>query len=88
MCFCVPGWPCIYKHHEPVIVSIFGLVQGSPNLVNQGKETYRHGLAVTAMRPGRNDGVPYLYTLNLAAPQDAWDYLEPMFRKVSKQVML
>ena len=32
------------------------------------RETYRHALAVTAMRPGL-DGKPYLYTLNLACSE-------------------
>ena len=59
-----------------------GAVQGSPNLANSGKETYRRALAVTATRAGLQDGVEYLYTLNLACPQDLWEDLEPVFKQV------
>ena len=54
--------------------------QGSPTLLNQSKETYRHALAATTVRPG-TDGTPYLYTLNMSCRQDSWDELEPLFRK-------
>lgn len=57
-------------------------MQGSPNLANSGKETYRRALAVTATRAGLQDGVQYLYTLNLACPQDLWEDLEPVFKQV------
>lgn len=43
-------------------------------------ESFRHALAVTAVRPGLN-GSPYLYTLNLACPDEAWEDLEPYFQK-------
>ncbi|KAL4430349.1 hypothetical protein ABPG77_002155 [Micractinium sp. CCAP 211/92] len=52
--------------------------QGSPTLRTLSKETYRHSLAVTAMRPGL-DGTPYLYTLNLSCPQELWEDAEAGF---------
>jgi hypothetical protein len=42
--------------------------QGSPTSYARERETYRHALAATAVRPGL-DGTPYLYTLNLSCPQ-------------------
>lgn len=43
------------------------VAQGSPNASEvYSKETYRHSLAVTAMRGD------YLYTLNVAAPEKRW----------------
>ena len=57
--------------------------QGSPNLLSPERETYRRAAAVTAVREGSNDHVPYLYTLNFACPSETWDDMEPMFRKVS-----
>lgn len=56
------------------------LSQGSPTLLEQTKETFRHALAATTTRPGL-DGSPYLYTLNLSCRQDMWDDLEPLFRQ-------
>jgi hypothetical protein len=41
-------------------------------------QTYRHALAVTTVRPD-TQGVPYLYTLNLACRQEMWDDLRPLF---------
>ena len=37
---------------------------------------------MTGTRAGLSDGVEYLYTLNLACPQDLWDDLEPVFKQV------
>jgi hypothetical protein len=43
--------------------------QGSPTPQQQrSTETYRHALAVTAVRPA-SDGTPFLYTLNLSCPE-------------------
>ena len=56
------------------------LSQGSPNAQVTSKETYRHALAATAIRPG-NDGTPYLYTLNLSCRQEMWDDLLPLFQR-------
>ena len=53
--------------------------QGSPTLASSTRETYRHALAVTAARPGV-DGSLFLYTLNMAGPQERWADLEPGFR--------
>ena len=63
----------VYNHYS----------QGSPNLLSPERETYRRATAVTAVREGRNDHVPYLYTLNFACPSEIWDDMEPMFRKAS-----
>jgi hypothetical protein len=64
------GAPCyVYEH----------VAQGSPNLLSASKETYRHALAATAVRPGL-DGSPYLLTLNAACPQELWAELEGPFR--------
>ncbi len=41
-------------------------------------QTYRHALAVTAMRPD-SQGMPYLYTLNMSCRQAMWDDLQPLF---------
>ncbi|KAF5830124.1 hypothetical protein DUNSADRAFT_15015 [Dunaliella salina] len=57
------------------------LAQGSPTVTNPtGKETYRHSLAATTVRPDRK-GTPYLYTLNLSCRQDLWDDLQPLFKE-------
>ena len=58
--------------------------QGSPNLLSPERETYRRAVAVTAVREGSNDHVPYLYTLNFACPSETWEDMEPMFRKASR----
>lgn len=42
-------------------------------------QTYRHALAATAVRVA-GDGVPYLYTYNLACRQEQWEVLQPMFK--------
>ncbi|KAI7843157.1 hypothetical protein COHA_003141 [Chlorella ohadii] len=54
--------------------------QGSPTLRTATLETYRHALAVTAVRPGL-DGSPYLYTLNMSCPQELWGDLEAAFQR-------
>ena len=54
--------------------------QGSPTLASSSRETYRHSLAVTAARPGLEEGSLFLYTLNMACPQDKWSELESAFR--------
>lgn len=56
------------------------LTQGSPTIAKRQKETYRHALAATTWRAGL-DGTPYLYTLNLACPQELWDDLQPLFKQ-------
>lgn len=56
------------------------LSQGSPTPLERSKETYRHALAVTAVRPGM-DGTPYLFTLNLSCRQEMWDDLQPVFQR-------
>eukprot|EP00887_Chlorella_sp_A99_P002941 scaffold24.g2941.t1 len=54
--------------------------QGSPTSSSPARETYRHSLAVTALRPGLA-GTPFLYTLNLTCPQALWAGLEGPFRR-------
>ncbi|KAK9829939.1 hypothetical protein WJX72_008758 [[Myrmecia] bisecta] len=54
--------------------------QGSPTLLNKEKESYRHAIAATSWRKG-NNGVPYLYTVNMACPEELWPELEPMFQQ-------
>lgn len=61
--------------------------QGSPTLMSQSRETYRHALAVTAIRPGL-EGSPFLYTLNVACPQQKWSELEEPFRKCVESFVL
>lgn len=52
--------------------------QGSPTLATSSRETYRHALAVTVARPGLEGD--FLYTLNMACPQEKWAELEAGFR--------
>eukprot|EP00195_Chlamydomonas_chlamydogama_P003864 CAMPEP_0202921462 /NCGR_PEP_ID=MMETSP1392-20130828/77409_1 /ASSEMBLY_ACC=CAM_ASM_000868 /TAXON_ID=225041 /ORGANISM="Chlamydomonas chlamydogama, Strain SAG 11-48b" /LENGTH=251 /DNA_ID=CAMNT_0049615033 /DNA_START=212 /DNA_END=967 /DNA_ORIENTATION=+ len=70
-----PFW--VYEH----------LSQGSPTPLNPSKETYRHALAVTSVRPGL-DGTPYLYTLNMSCRQELWDDLLPLFRQAASSFKL
>ena len=53
--------------------------QGSPSSRTASKESYRRAWALTAVRKGKN-GAPYLFTLNLACPQDLWPALGPAFK--------
>lgn len=61
--------------------------QGSPNIYSQTNQTYRHALAVTVSRPGL-DGSPYLYTLNVSAPQEIWDDIEEAFQRAVNSFQL
>ncbi|KAL4525269.1 hypothetical protein Ndes2526A_g07346 [Nannochloris sp. 'desiccata'] len=54
--------------------------QGSPTLATTSRETYRHSLAVTAARPGLEEGSLFLYTLNMACPEEKWTELESAYR--------
>jgi len=56
------------------------LAQGSPNDLNLAQETFRHALAVTAVRPIA-DGTPYLYTLNLSCREESWEDLQTQFQR-------
>jgi len=57
--------------------------QGSPTMNEAlNKETYRHSYAVTAKRGD------YMYTLNLAAPERAWDSLEASFKAAQESFTL
>lgn len=53
--------------------------QGSPSSRTTAKESYRRAWALTAVRRGKG-GSPYLFTLNLACPQDLWPALGPAFK--------
>jgi hypothetical protein len=50
------------------------LSEKAPTKVDS-KESYRHALSVTAVRPGLN-GLPYLYTMNVACPDALWEDVE------------
>eukprot|EP00240_Pyramimonas_obovata_P016138 CAMPEP_0118952772 /NCGR_PEP_ID=MMETSP1169-20130426/55419_1 /TAXON_ID=36882 /ORGANISM="Pyramimonas obovata, Strain CCMP722" /LENGTH=300 /DNA_ID=CAMNT_0006900099 /DNA_START=70 /DNA_END=972 /DNA_ORIENTATION=- len=59
------------------------VAQGSPNASEvYSKETYRHSLAVTALRGD------YLYTLNVAAPEKRWDSVAAGFVDVQQSFTL
>merc|ERR1711920_834688 len=54
---------CYYEHTSKTSPSAF-----KPN----AKDTYRHGLAVSAVRLGLFDAMPYIYTLNISCPESFW----------------
>lgn len=68
---------CVYEH----------VSQGSPTLMSGTKETYRHALSITGIRPGLDDEI-FLYTLNAACPQDKWADLEVEFQKMIESFTL
>ena len=61
--------------------------QGSPTMSSGTRETYRHAIAVTAARPGL-DGSLFLYTMNLACPQEKWEELEAAFAHCAESFTL
>ena len=61
--------------------------QGSPNMQNPSKETFRHAIAVTAWRLGQQ-GTPYLYTLNLSCPDDTWGQFGELYRQAAETFKL
>ncbi len=62
--------------------------QGSPTVLEtKRKETYRHALAVTAVRPD-SQGNPFLYTLNLSCRQELWGDLAPLFKEAVRSFRL
>ena len=71
------------------VVQLACAMQGSPNTQQtvESKESYRHSLAVTAMRPGLKS-TPYLYTLNLSCPEERWDELEPYYQQAIESFRL
>jgi hypothetical protein len=71
----VPRWT--YEH----------AAQGSPSTRSTSRETFRRAWAVTTVRRGEK-GTPYLYTLNLACPQDLWRALGPSFRAAADSFAL
>ena len=62
-------------------------MQGSPNMANPNKETFRHAISVTAWRPGLK-GTPYLYTLNLSCPDEAWDKYGQLYQQAAESFKL
>ena len=62
-------------------------LQGSPNMANPNKETFRHAISVTAWRAGLK-GTPYLYTLQLSCPDEAWDRYGPMYEQAAESFKL
>ena len=66
ICVSIYDW-CLQLRATPT-----ARAQGSPTLRTLSRESYRHALAVTAVRPGQG-GEPFLVTLNLACPQDLWE---------------
>eukprot|EP00890_Picochlorum_soloecismus_P004705 jgi/Picsp_1/5235/NSC_02598-R1_lumen targeted protein len=68
---------CVYEH----------VSQGSPTLLSSSKETYRHALSVTGIRPGLDDEI-FLYTLNASCPQDKWADLETEFQRMIESFTL
>lgn len=67
---------------RPASMIPVNMAQGSPNTQQtvESKESYRHSLAVTGMRPGLK-GTPYLYTLNLSCPEERWEELFPYYQQ-------
>jgi hypothetical protein len=61
--------------------------QGSPNLFDRSKDTYRKSLSVTVARLGET-GTPFLYTLALTCPSTAWPELEAVFRQAVESFVL
>ena len=62
--------------------------QGSPSsFTPTDKETYRRGSSVTTWRAGK-DGKPYLYTLNLACPEERWAELGGLYHKAADSFRL
>ncbi|KAL3162370.1 hypothetical protein ABBQ32_010049 [Trebouxia sp. C0010 RCD-2024] len=62
--------------------------QGSPSTFTPTeRETYRRGSSVTTWRAGK-DGRPYLYTLNLACPEERWAELGGLYHKAADSFRL
>ena len=64
------------------------VVQGSPSTFTPtDRESYRRGSSVTSWRAGK-DGKPYLYTLNLACPEERWAELGGLYHKAADSFKL
>ncbi|KAL6763124.1 hypothetical protein V8C86DRAFT_2507771 [Haematococcus lacustris] len=61
--------------------------QGSPTNLSAGKESFRHALAVTGVRPD-GTGTPFLYTLNLSCREEMWSTLQPLFKNAVDSFVL
>lgn len=58
-------------------------MQGSPSTFTPTeRETFRKASSVTTWRVGK-DGKPYLYTLNLACPEERWSELGGLYHKAA-----
>lgn len=62
------------------------LQQGSTNVFDTRRETYRQALSVTTERPGK--GQSFLYTLNLSAPSAAWPEVREGFQRAVESFTL
>ncbi len=64
------------------------LTQGSPSTFTPtDRESFRRGSSVTSWRAGK-DGKPYLYTLNLACPEERWAELAGLYHKAADSFKL
>ncbi|DBA69530.1 TPA: hypothetical protein ACH3X2_012730 [Trebouxia sp. C0005] len=62
--------------------------QGSPSTFTPtDRESFRRGSSVTSWRAGK-DGKPYLYTLNLACPEERWAELGKLYHKAADSFKL
>ena len=64
------------------LIALWRHVQGSPNMANPKKETFRHAIAVTGWRSGLK-GTPFLYTLNLSCPDENWGKYGEMLQQAA-----
>ena len=63
-------------------------LQGSPSTFTPtDRESFRRGSSVTTWRAGK-DGRPYLYTLNLACPEERWAELGGLYHKAADSFRL
>lgn len=63
-------------------------MQGSPSTFTPtDRESFRRGASVTSWRAGK-DGKPYLYTLNLACPEERWAELGKLYHKAAESFKL
>lgn len=62
--------------------------QGSPSTFTPtDRESFRRGSSVTSWRAGK-DGKPYLYTLNLACPEERWAELGGLYHQAADSFKL
>ena len=81
------GNTCCSSTHTFTSCCVIVHCQAAPNLSSGRSESFRHALAVSTYRPGL-DGTPYVYTFNLACPDENWDDLEPVFTEAMESFRL